>query len=92
MGFEMDPRELDDHEIAVLTEVTSWWKHNRDWMESADIYASTAPIRRSLQNSKCHRAGERFVVFRGQSRNIYANRPASAAPDKSGSARHVRRP
>ena len=30
MGFEMDPRELTDQEAAALTEVTTWWKANRD--------------------------------------------------------------
>ena len=37
MGFEMDPRELNDEEAATLRQVTSWWKDNRDWMMRADI-------------------------------------------------------
>jgi alpha-galactosidase len=90
MGFEMDPRELDDHEIAVLTEVTSWWKHNRDWMESADILLDS-PDPAIIAEQQMPPSWRTFRRIRGQSRNIYANRPASAAPDKSGSARHVRR-
>jgi len=32
LGFEFDPRELDDEEEEVLIEVVRWWKANRGWM------------------------------------------------------------
>ena len=66
MGFEMDPRELDDHEIAVLTEVTSWWKHNRDWMENADILRLDSPDPAIIAEQQMPPSGERFVVFAGK--------------------------
>ena len=37
MGFEMDPRELTEHEATVLTAVTAWYKSNRDWMHKGTI-------------------------------------------------------
>ena len=32
MGFEMDPRELNEDETALLKEITQWYKENRCWM------------------------------------------------------------
>ena len=66
MGFEMDPRELDDREIAVLTEVTSWWKHNRAWMETADILRLDSPDPAVIAEQQMPQDGHRFVVFAGK--------------------------
>ncbi|WP_259919492.1 alpha-galactosidase [Jannaschia sp. M317] len=66
MGFEMDPRELDDHEVAVLSEVTAWWKANREWMLSADIHLLDSPDPSVLAEQQQHREGEQFVVFAGK--------------------------
>ncbi len=66
MGFEMDPRELDTREAAVLRAVTGWWKANRDWMVCADILRldSTDPSVIAEQQMACD--GGRFVVFAGK--------------------------
>nr|WP_254899039.1 alpha-galactosidase [Thalassococcus arenae] len=66
MGFEMDPRELDDREAAVLREVTTWWKTNRDWMEGADILRLDAADPAVLAEQQLCRTGDRFVVFAGK--------------------------
>ena len=66
MGFEMDPRELDDREAAVLREVTSWWKANRDWMRTADILRLDSADRSVIAEQQLAREGERFVVFAGK--------------------------
>ena len=66
MGFEMDPRELDDHEAAVLTEVTAWWKHNRSWMTGADILRLDSADPAVLAEEQLARDGSRFVVFAGK--------------------------
>jgi alpha-galactosidase len=66
MGFEMDPRELDDYETRVLTEVTSWWKHNRDWMENADILRLDSPDPAVLAEQQMAADASRFVVFAGK--------------------------
>ncbi len=66
MGFEMDPRELDDYETRVLTEVTSWWKHNRDWMEDADILRLDSHDPAVIAEQQMPRSGDRFVVFAGK--------------------------
>ena len=66
MGFEMDPRELDDREIAVLTQVTSWWKHNRSWMENADILRLDSPDPAIIAEQQMPQDGARFVVFAGK--------------------------
>jgi alpha-galactosidase len=66
MGFEMDPRELDEHEAAVLTEVTSWWKHNRDWMQTADILRLDSADPAVLAEQQLARDKTRFVVFAGK--------------------------
>ncbi|MEO0860412.1 MAG: alpha-galactosidase [Pseudomonadota bacterium] len=68
MGFEMDPRELDERESAVLREVTSWWKHNRHWMTLADIHRLDSPDPAVLAEQQQHRDGDRFVVFAGKAR------------------------
>ncbi|EFO34119.1 alpha-galactosidase [Roseibium sp. TrichSKD4] len=66
MGFEMDPRELDEAEAASLQTVTTWWKANRDWLMNADILrldaddpAITAELHRSEDQSG-------FVIFSAQ--------------------------
>jgi len=66
MGFEMDPRELTTDEAAVLTEVTSWWKHNRSWMTTADILRLDAADPAVIAEQQAARDGTRFVVFAGK--------------------------
>jgi len=66
MGFEMDPRELDKTEIAVLTEVTSWWKHNRHWMQNADILRLDSADPAVIAEQQLAREKDRFVVFAGK--------------------------
>ncbi|NJM83153.1 MAG: alpha-galactosidase [Tabrizicola sp.] len=66
MGFEMDPRELDDREAAVLTEVTRWWKANRDWMLAADILRLDSADPAVLAEQQLARDQGRFVVFAGK--------------------------
>ena len=66
MGFEMDPRELDKTEIAVLTEVTSWWKHNSHWMQNADILRLDSADPAVIAEQQLAREKDRFVVFAGK--------------------------
>ncbi len=66
MGFEMDPRELDEREAAVLREVTSWWKHNRTWMLGADILRLDSADSAVMAEQQMTREGDRFVVFAGK--------------------------
>ena len=66
MGFEMDPRELTDDEIEVLSKVTTWWKSNRDWMMSADILRLDSADPAVIAEQQISRDGERFVVFAGK--------------------------
>lgn len=66
MGFEMDPRELTDHEATVLREVTSWWKANRDWMYGADILRLDSADPDVLAEQQMTRDQNRFVVFAGR--------------------------
>ncbi len=66
MGFEMDPRELDDYEAAVLTEVTTWWKTNRDWRAQADILRLDSPDPAITAEQQIAEDDSRFVVFAGK--------------------------
>lgn len=66
MGFEMDPRELTDHEAAVLTEVTGWWKANRGWMMRADILRLDSADPAVIAEQQLARDGSRFVTFAGK--------------------------
>ncbi|MEM6275698.1 MAG: alpha-galactosidase [Pseudomonadota bacterium] len=65
MGFEMDPRELDTREEAVLREVTSWFKHNRGWMHKADILRLDSADPAVIAEQQQAADGSRFVVFAG---------------------------
>ncbi len=65
MGFEMDPRELDAREETVLTEVTSWYKLNRDWMHRADILRLDSADPAVIAEQQLAADGSRFVVFNG---------------------------
>ncbi len=66
MGFEMDPRELDDYETRVLTEVTRWWKHNRSWMQTADILRLDSADPAVIAEQQMATDASRFVVFAGK--------------------------
>ncbi|MFW2587010.1 alpha-galactosidase [Sagittula sp. SSi028] len=66
MGFEMDPRELTDEEGRVLTEVTTWWKANRDWMATADILRLDSADASVMAELQLARDGAQFVVFAGK--------------------------
>ncbi|MEL7460736.1 MAG: alpha-galactosidase [Pseudomonadota bacterium] len=66
LGFEMDPRELDDRETRTLTEITAWWKANRDWMMGADILRLDSPDPAVLAEQQMTRDADRFVVFAGK--------------------------
>lgn len=66
MGFEMDPRELNDHEIKVLSDVTRWWKDNRTWMETADILRLDSADPAVIAEQQMPQDGHRFVVFAGK--------------------------
>lgn len=63
MGFEMDPRELSEHEADVLRHVTQWWKDNRHWTQNADILRldSDEPAVTAEMQQACD--GSRFVLF-----------------------------
>lgn len=66
MGFEMDPRELDATEAAVLREVTGWWKYNRSWMQKADILRLDSADPAVLAEMQLARDKARFVLFAGK--------------------------
>jgi alpha-galactosidase len=63
MGFEMDPRELTKDEAATLTEVTAWWKANRDWTMHGDILRLDSADPSVIAEQQQERDGARFVVF-----------------------------
>ncbi|WP_439156249.1 alpha-galactosidase [Yoonia sp.] len=69
MGFEMDPRELTEHEAAVLRHVTSWWKANRHWTQTADILRLDSADPAVIAEQQMARDGSRFVVFAGKAAN-----------------------
>ncbi|WP_372833887.1 alpha-galactosidase [Puniceibacterium confluentis] len=66
MGFEMDPRELTPAEATVLTQVTRWWKDNRDWRMAADILRLDSADPAVLAEIQIARDRDRFVVFAAQ--------------------------
>ncbi|KQI72224.1 alpha-galactosidase [Loktanella sp. 5RATIMAR09] len=66
MGLEMDPRELDARETAVLTQVTGWWKANRHWMQTADILRLDSADPAVIAEQQLSRDKDRFVVFAGK--------------------------
>ncbi|NDR59165.1 alpha-galactosidase [Aliiruegeria sabulilitoris] len=66
MGFEMDPRELSEDEVAVLQQVTAWWKHNRTWMTQADILRLDSSDPAVIAEQQLSEDGARFVVFAGK--------------------------
>lgn len=66
MGFEMDPRELTDEEAALLSQVTAWWKGNRDWRQTADILRLDAADPSVIAEQQLSQDKQRFVVFAGK--------------------------
>ena len=66
MGFEMDPRELTEDETRILSDVTAWWKANRDWMFRADILRLDSADRAVIAEQQLAEDGGKFVVFAGK--------------------------
>ena len=66
MGFEMDLRELTDEEAATLSEVTAWYKANRDWMMAGTIHRIDAADPTVTAEVQLAADGRRFVLFAGQ--------------------------
>lgn len=65
MGFEMDPRELTPDEADTLTRVTAWWKANRAWMMTGDIWRLDRPSG-ALAEMQLSADGRRLVIFAAQ--------------------------
>ena len=63
MGFEMDPRELTDEEATILTNVTKWWKAERDWLMNADILRLDSDDSAVLAEQHLSDDEQQFVVF-----------------------------
>lgn len=66
MGFEMDPRELDEREAGILKEATAWFKANRGWMMGADLYRLDTDDVTLIPEMHVAEHGERFAVFAGR--------------------------
>ncbi|WP_319517936.1 alpha-galactosidase [uncultured Martelella sp.] len=66
MGFEMDPRELDEEESEILTRVTRWWKQTRDWRMAGDTIPLDSDDEAVISELQIAADGSRFVVFAGR--------------------------
>ncbi|MCY4453336.1 MAG: alpha-galactosidase [Immundisolibacterales bacterium] len=66
MGLEMDPRELTEHEVEVLSGAIAWYKRNRDWLHRADILRLDSPDPAVIGEQHLARDGSRFAVFLGR--------------------------
>ena len=65
MGFEMDLRELTEEETATLTQVTAWYRANRDWMMAGRILRLPATDPAVTAEMQMAADGRRFVLFAG---------------------------
>ncbi len=63
LGFEMDPRELTDEEATILTNVTKWWKTERDWLMNATILRLDSDDEAVLAEQHLSDDEQKFVVF-----------------------------
>lgn len=61
----MDPRELTPEEAETLSDVTQWWKVNRDWLYEADILRLDSADPAVVAEQQTDRSAQRFVVFAG---------------------------
>jgi alpha-galactosidase len=65
-GFEMDPRKISAADAAILTDVTAWYKANRDWMMAGTILRLDSADETVMAEMQVAADGGRFVVFAGQ--------------------------
>lgn len=66
MGFEMNPQELTKDDASTLSQVTRWWKDNRDWTMMADILRLDPADEQITAEQQMAQDGSRFVVFAAQ--------------------------
>ena len=65
MGMEMDLNELTDEEATQLTKVVNWWKANRGWLQTANIWRLDSSDQAILAEQQTAVDGGQFVVFAG---------------------------
>ena len=63
LGFEMDPRELDEHETEVLQRITQWWKNERAFLMTADIHRLDSIDPSVLAEQHMDAYAQRFILF-----------------------------
>ncbi|AWB47267.1 alpha-galactosidase [Gemmobacter aquarius] len=66
LGFEMDLRELTPDEEKTLTNITAWWKANRDWMTRGTILRLDSDDPATISEMQISADSSRFVLFCGQ--------------------------
>lgn len=66
MGFEMDPRELTEDEFNTLSDITAWYKENRDWMHSGFTQRLDIADPSQLGEICISQDKDRFVAFIAQ--------------------------
>lgn len=80
MGFEMDPRELTDQEAETLARITDWWKRNRDWLRSADLFPLDSADPALISELHLSADGDRFVGFVGFAADLRRAAPPVLKP------------
>ncbi len=66
MGFEMDPRELDQEERSTLQSITAWYKANRDWLFRGALHRLDSDDAAILAEMTLSANQQQFVVFAAQ--------------------------
>ncbi|MEM9717196.1 MAG: alpha-galactosidase [Pseudomonadota bacterium] len=66
MGFEMDPRELTEEEAEILKEVTTWYKMNRDWLQTGTALRLPQTDPATMGEIQIAEDGTRFVAMMAQ--------------------------
>lgn len=66
MGFESDLRVIPEPEAKALSQATTWYKANRDWMMAGDLHLLDSDDPAVTAEIQISASGDRFVVFAGQ--------------------------
>jgi alpha-galactosidase len=63
MGFEMDPKELDEQERSILVDAVTWYKENRDWLHRGTVQRLDLDDPAQIGEIQVAVDQQRFVAF-----------------------------
>jgi len=77
LGFELDARKLDEHEISTLQHYTQYYKNNRDWLAESRFWQIPTHTNEIVATGNVNLAQSQAIFHIIVTQNLKASRPGS---------------